>query len=116
MFTKILITVFLALSIGVNANALAFQESPDAAFSSYSDSLCGDVDNSGAVNILDLTSLNSYLYRGSPTPPGLSNADMDGCPGVNVRDLMFIVASILQGGYAPCTGPVDCVPGSGKGS
>ena len=116
MISKVFLTVFLALSIGVNANALASQETLDATFPSYADSLCGDVDNNGEVNILDLTALYGYLYRGSPTPPGLSNADMDGCPGVNVRDLMFIIARILQGGYPPCTGPVDCVPGTDQGS
>jgi len=116
MISKVFLTVFLALSIGVNVSAIDSKASLEATFSSNSDSLCGDVNNDGAVNILDLTSLNGYLYRGSPTPPGLSNADMDGCPGVTVRDLMFILAWSLLGGYPPCTGPVDCVPGSDEGS
>jgi len=116
MFSKIFLTVFLALSIGVNANVLASQASLGATFSSYSDPLCGDVDNNGEVNILDLTSLYDYLYRGFPPPLGLSNADMDGCTGVTVRDLKFIIDRILRGGPLPCTGPVDCVPGSDQGS
>ena len=116
MISKVFLTVILALSIAVSANALASQTSLEATFSSNSDSLCGDVDNNGEVNILDLTSLYGYLYRGSPAPPGLSNADMDGCTGVNVRDLKFIIARLLQGGWPPCTGPVDCVPGSDQGS
>ncbi|MCH7691001.1 MAG: dockerin type I repeat-containing protein [candidate division Zixibacteria bacterium] len=116
VISKVFLTVILALSIAVNANALPSQTSLEATFSSYADSLCGDVNNDGAVNILDMTSLYGYLYRGSPAPPGLSNADMDGCTGVNVRDLKFIIARLLQGGWPPCTGPVDCVPGSDQGS
>jgi len=41
---------------------------------------------------------------------------MDGCTGVTVRDLTFLIARIFRGGPAPCTGPVDCVPGSDNGA
>jgi len=36
-------------------------------FSSFAGS-CGDVDNSGTINILDVTYLINYLYRGGPEP------------------------------------------------
>jgi len=116
VISKVLLTVFLALSIGANVIAIASQASLETTFSSYSDSLCGDVNNNGAVDVLDITSLYQYIFRGSPPPPSLSNADMDGCPGVTVRDLRFLIARILEGGRLPCTGPVNCVPGSDQGS
>ena len=84
--------------------------------STYTDSLCGDVNLNGTVNILDLVSLINYMYRGSPPPPALNNGNMDGCTGVTVRDLTVLASYIFRSGPVPCTGPVDCVPGSDQGS
>jgi len=40
---------------------------------------CGDVNNSGGVNLLDATYLINYLYKGGPEPPcGETVTDIDG--------------------------------------
>ncbi len=74
-------------------------------------SVCGDVDGDNNVaSPLDLLFLRDYILRAG-TAPVLVNADMDGCPGITVLDLSFLVRRIFQGGPAPCTGPVNCTPG-----
>ena len=69
-------------------------------------SLCGDVNGDGLVgNVLDLTYMIEYFYRGGAPPPDIAAADMDGCPGVDVRDFTFFIDRIFRGGPPPCPGP-----------
>jgi len=75
-------------------------------------SVCGDLNGDGNVStILDLVYYANYLYRGGAAPVVMADADIDGCPGVNVLDFSFMWKRIFQGGPPPCTGPVNCVPG-----
>ena len=65
---------------------------------------CGDVNGDGIVNITDLEELTSYVTTGAPlTVP--SAADMDGCPGVTLEDVQYMVEFMFCSGTAPCDGP-----------
>lgn len=66
--------------------------------------LCGDVDgNQAGPNVLDLTYLVNYLFKGGPAPPimAAANADGEGGNELNVTDLTYLVSYLFKGGPAP---------------
>jgi len=66
----------------------------------------GDVTHNGIVNILDITYLIAYLYKGGPAPPCLTEADATGNCIVNILDITYLIAYLYKGGPAPICG--DC--------
>ncbi|XOU94161.1 MAG: Ig-like domain-containing protein [Candidatus Kerfeldbacteria bacterium] len=72
--------------------------------------MCGDVDNSGSINIADVTFLVSYLFTGgiAPYPYAAANVDLD--TRVSVADLTYLVASLFLGGPDPCDPPAAYSP------
>lgn len=63
---------------------------------------CGDVDNSGAINIGDLTYLVSYLFESGAAPTPLECVgNVDGSGGVNIGDLTHMVNYLFDGGPEP---------------
>jgi hypothetical protein len=63
--------------------------------------LCGDIDNSGGVDVADLTYLVDYLFRGGPAPAVPEAADVDGSGGIDVADLTYLVDYLFRGGPEP---------------
>lgn len=62
----------------------------------------GDVNGDGADgNIVDLTYLIDWIFRGGPRPPCMEEADVNGDGDVNILDLTFLVDRIFRGGKAP---------------
>ncbi|HSG98579.1 MAG TPA: DUF1028 domain-containing protein [candidate division Zixibacteria bacterium] len=63
--------------------------------------LCGDADNSGSVNIADVTYLLGFIFSGGapPQPNGAGDADWSG--GVNIADATYLIARIFSSGPAP---------------
>ncbi|MFH1374403.1 MAG: dockerin type I repeat-containing protein [bacterium] len=61
----------------------------------------GDVDNTGAIDVGDLTYLVAYLFQGGPPPPCEDEGDVDGTGSIDVGDLTYLVAYLFQGGPAP---------------
>ena len=63
--------------------------------------ICGDVDGSGVINILDVAALISYLYRGgqAPDPEWVGNANGEG--GINILDVGYLVNFIYREGPDP---------------
>jgi len=76
---------------------------PLATVSQNGSFVCGDVNNdSKANNILDLTYLVDYIFRGGPIPANLLAANFDGIIGQpNILDLTYIVDYIFRGGHKP---------------
>jgi len=65
---------------------------------------CGDVDNSGAVNILDVTFLINYLYKGGPAPDPLDMADVNKDDVINILDITYLISFIYMDGPGPICG------------
>ncbi|MEW5923591.1 MAG: PKD domain-containing protein [Candidatus Zixiibacteriota bacterium] len=63
--------------------------------------LCGDANGSGGVNILDVTFLLNYLYRGGPAPDPESIADVNGTGNLNILDVTYLIAYLYKGGPEP---------------
>ena len=65
----------------------------------------GDANGDGAAlpNILDLTFLVDYIFRGGPLPPCPKEGDVnsDGSPTPNILDLTFLVDYIFRSGPLP---------------
>jgi len=79
--------------------------------------VCGDVNGDGtAANLIDVTYTVNFIYEGGPPPPVPADADMDGCTGFSVLDLIILIERIFYAGPLPtCTGPGICTPGGDAG-
>ncbi|MCH7690962.1 MAG: hypothetical protein IIA17_07965 [candidate division Zixibacteria bacterium] len=63
---------------------------------------CGDIDGlAGPINILDLTYLVDFMFRGGSAPPDLNLADLTNDGNVNILDLTFMIDFIFRGGSPP---------------
>ena len=72
--------------------------------------ICGDADNSGSVNVADLTYLVDYFFRGGPAPPIDIAADMDCSGAVDVADMTYLNDYLNSGGPDPCDPDDDGSP------
>ncbi|MEW5922651.1 MAG: dockerin type I domain-containing protein [Candidatus Zixiibacteriota bacterium] len=63
--------------------------------------LCGDVDRSDIINVLDVTFLVRYLYKGGPAPIPIASGDADGSGAVNLLDVTYLIRFLYDGGGAP---------------
>ena len=63
--------------------------------------VCGDADGNGAVNILDVSFVISYLYKGAPAPSPSNRADVDHSGAINILDVGYTVNYLYKGGPAP---------------
>lgn len=63
--------------------------------------LCGDADASEAVNILDVTFLITYLYKGGPAPDPLEVGDVNDSGSINLLDVTYLISYLYKGGPAP---------------
>ena len=72
----------------------------------YIEYICGDANNdSEGPNILDLTFLVDYIFRGGPLPVIPAAGDLDGSGGnPNIIDLTTLVDYIFRGGGLPTCG------------
>ncbi|PKK82497.1 MAG: hypothetical protein CVT49_13445 [candidate division Zixibacteria bacterium HGW-Zixibacteria-1] len=65
------------------------------------DYICGDADGNVAVNILDVTFLINYIYKGGQAPNPLNSADADGNGAINLLDITYLIKYLYKGGAAP---------------
>jgi len=65
------------------------------------DYVCGDASGDQTVNILDITYLINYLYKGGPPPDRMEAADADGNGVVNLLDITYLISYLYKGGPAP---------------
>lgn len=65
------------------------------------DYLAGDANGSGNVNILDVTFLINYLYKGGPAPDPPDAGDPNGSHTTNILDVTYIINYLYKGGPAP---------------
>lgn len=65
----------------------------------------GDADNSGSVNIADVTFLIARIFTGGPAPACCEEGDADGNGAITIGDVTYLIARIFGGGPAPICGP-----------
>ncbi|MFQ5499829.1 MAG: dockerin type I domain-containing protein [Candidatus Zixiibacteriota bacterium] len=73
--------------------------SPGSVFSQ----VCGDANDDGSTNILDILSMVDYITEAAPAPINVANADCDGNAGVTISDV-----SSLSGSLFGWDGQLDC--------
>lgn len=62
--------------------------------------VCGDVDGSGTVNILDVTRLISYLYKEGAGPDDFRAADVNGSCSTNILDVTALISYLYKQGFS----------------
>jgi hypothetical protein len=64
----------------------------------------GETNNNGVINILDITYLINYLYKGGPAPApfALCSGDANCNCVVNILDVTYLISYLYKGGPAPC--------------
>jgi PKD repeat protein len=63
--------------------------------------ICGDADRSGSANLLDISYIIKYLYRGGPAPNPPQSSDADNNGKVNLLDVSRIINALYHEGLAP---------------
>ncbi len=58
----------------------------------------GDVNGDGALNVKDVTSMNAYIMKNSPSPFDKRLADLNGDGEINVKDVTLMCTWIMQQG------------------
>ncbi len=64
--------------------------------------LCGDVNEDGLVNVLDIISMVNYIMGGNPSPFNTNAANINAEGGINVLDIIALVNIIMQVPGMPC--------------
>jgi hypothetical protein len=65
------------------------------------DYVCGDLNRSGAINMLDIIFLINYLYRDGFIPDPIYAADITRDGIVNLYDIIYLINYLYQGGPPP---------------
>ncbi len=66
------------------------------------DFLCGDVNEDGLVNVLDIISMVNHIMGGNPSPFNMDVADVNADSVINVLDIIALVNIIMQVPGMPC--------------
>jgi C1A family cysteine protease len=66
--------------------------------------ICGDANDSRAVDISDVVYLIAYIFSGGPAPVSTTAGDANCDGGIDVSDAVYLISYIFSGGPAPCTG------------
>jgi hypothetical protein len=62
---------------------------------------CIDADGNGIANLLDVTFIINYLYKGGPAPISPATGDANGNGITNLQDITYIINYFYKGGPAP---------------
>ncbi|MEW5925109.1 MAG: dockerin type I repeat-containing protein, partial [Candidatus Zixiibacteriota bacterium] len=63
--------------------------------------LCGDADGNESVNILDVSFLITYIYRGGTAPDPLESADVNASGSINILDVTYLISYLYKSGPEP---------------
>jgi aminopeptidase N len=66
-----------------------------------SEELAGDADHNGIVNLLDITFLINFLYKGGAAPESPPQADPNADCVINLLDITCLINYLYKGGSAP---------------
>ena len=62
--------------------------------------VCGDLNDDGVVNILDITFFINYLFKGGPAPNPLASADVNCGGAINIADITYMINTMYKHGPA----------------
>ena len=62
--------------------------------------ICGDANDNGSVNVLDLTFLVNFLYKQGPAPNHTQAADVNRTGTVNILDITYLINFLYKHGPA----------------
>jgi M6 family metalloprotease-like protein len=65
------------------------------------DYICGDANDDGVINLLDITYLINHVYRGGPAPDPVEAGDVNGNGVINLLDITYLINYIYKGGPDP---------------
>jgi len=72
-----------------------------AAYMVTGEYVCGDADRNMSINILDVTFLINYLYKGGPAPEPEEAGDANGDGNINILDVTYLINYLYKGGEPP---------------
>jgi len=73
----------------------------DEVLNEFAQGQCGDANGDGNINILDITFLINYLYKGGPAPDPVEIADVNGSGNINLLDITYLIGYLYKGGPGP---------------
>ncbi len=62
---------------------------------------CGDADDNGDINILDVTYLINHLYKSGPIPDPYPAGDPDANGTLNILDITYLISYLYKNGPEP---------------
>jgi len=63
--------------------------------------VCGDLDDNGDINVLDIVFLIDFKFKNGPAPEPMQAADVNSDGEVNVLDIVWLIDYKFKGGAAP---------------
>jgi hypothetical protein len=87
-------------SLALDANYITYKTAVKQGKITYRPYKKGDADHSGKINLLDVSSIINFLYRGGPDP-GLYEGDADSNGKINLLDVAYIINYLYRGGPPP---------------
>jgi len=105
MKKQVLMMIVLIIALGAAAGLMA---DPAGARQVYE---CGDVNLDEMINIMDITFLINYIYKGGPAPELEHLADVNDDGSINILDVTFLINYLYKGGPEPtCPEGPDPLP------
>ncbi|MCP4703003.1 MAG: hypothetical protein GY865_00210 [candidate division Zixibacteria bacterium] len=65
------------------------------------DYICGDIDGTPGINILDIVFLVNNVYKAGPDPDPMESGDVNHDYLVNILDIVLLVNNVYKGGIDP---------------
>ncbi|MCP4705514.1 MAG: hypothetical protein GY865_13010, partial [candidate division Zixibacteria bacterium] len=65
------------------------------------DYVCGDIDGTPEINILDIVFLINNVYKAGPDPDPLESADVNHDLLINILDIVHLINNVYKGGAEP---------------
>jgi len=91
---------FSGKELNLNAGYMEYNPYVKTGYVSQSDHIKGDANGDGNINILDVTFLINYLYKGGPEP-NLYAGDVDGSGAINLLDVNYLINYLYREGPPP---------------
>ena len=63
--------------------------------------ICGDANDDESINLLDVTRIINYLYKGGEGPGWPDAFDIDGLWGCNLLDVTYLIRYLYKNGADP---------------